>query len=383
MPPSKPLPDCDGPKLECFLDDITTGDFKILGFLGAGCHSQVWKAEIYGEVYAIKIFSDLGAKEPSFIMSAFDKAPESEDDPEPLVANDELSQSTIDSLRLHATSFYNECRVFGRLKELDREHLAIKAYGYLKFDLDDARVQQYFLPFMQAEQATLARQGKTSPTTADMICSRFQHYDLKTPLMAIVKEWIPLRRHQTMPHVLTQKQMRSLPRLLRNLHELHKSGIVVRDLKMQQYLDGKLADFSFAWTIPHIFGPESGLRPRWSFESMAAWDLKCFQDMLNCFDRKAEEMVPRMRKHNQVAWRKDDVYEHLRPRPQMYGPFLPLLIYDSDVKLMRYRPPFDPAKFNWRTVQKSTKKGVTGRVTKTKAPQRRALRAAPKERRTK
>jgi hypothetical protein len=149
---------------------------------------------------------------------------------------------------------------------------------------------------------------------------------------------------------------------------------------MQQYLDGKLVDFSFAWTIPHIFGPESGLKPRWSFESMAAWDLKCFQDMLDCFDRKADETAPRMRKHNLVAWRKDDVYDRLWPRPQMYGPSLPMLIYDSPVQPMMHRPPFDPAKFNWWAVQKPTKKVATGRVTKTKAPQRRALREAPKKR---
>ncbi|KAI1060388.1 hypothetical protein LB506_007157 [Fusarium annulatum] len=386
MPRPKPLPDCDGPKLECFLDDITTDDFKILGISGGGCHSQVLKAEIHGEVYAIKVFSHWGATEPWFAMTALDKMPESEDDPEPLVPNDELSQSTIDSLRLHATSFYNECRVFGRLKELDREHLAIKAYGYLEFNLDDERVQQKFLPFLEENELPfLFSQGKKDFTTADTIRTLFQHYDLKIPLMAIVKEWIPVRRDQSMPFVLTQKQMRSLPRLLRNLHELHKSGIVVRDLKMQQYLDGKLADFSFAWTIPHIFGPESGLRPRWSFESMAAWDLKCFQDMLDFFDQKADDTVPRMRKHNQVAWRKDDVYDHLRPRPQMYGPFLPMLIYDSKPQPMVHRPPFDPAKFNWQAVQKTTKKCAAGRVrvTKTKAPQRRAPRKVSKKRGTK
>ncbi|KAF5650106.1 uncharacterized protein FTJAE_671 [Fusarium tjaetaba] len=375
MPRSKPLPDCEGPKLECFLDDITTDDFKILGYLGGGCHSNVFKAQIHGEVYAIKIFSDYPTKEPSFMFSAFENFPETDPNDweiEPVVPNDELSQSTIDSLRLHATSFYNECRVFGRLKELDREHLAIKAYGYLEFNLDDERVQQKFLPFLEENKRQSAySQGKKDLTTADTIRDLFQHDDLKKPLMAIVKEWIPLPGSQAMPFVLTQKQMRSLPQLLRNLHGLHKSGIVVRDLKMQQYLDGKLADFSFAWTIPHIFDPESGIKPRWSFESMAAWDLKCFQDMLDCFDRRADETAPRMRKHNLVAWRKDDVYDRLRPRPQMYGPSLPMLIYDSPVQPMMHRPPFDPAKFNWRAVQKPTKKGA-GRVTKTKAPQRRA-----------
>ena len=57
MPQLKPLPDCEGPKLESFIDDITTCDFKILGMLGTGAHSQVWKAEINGKVYAIKTVS--------------------------------------------------------------------------------------------------------------------------------------------------------------------------------------------------------------------------------------------------------------------------------------------------------------------------------------
>ena len=57
MPQLKPLPDCEGPKLECFIDDITTCDFKIVGLLGTGAHSQVWKAEINGKVYAIKTVS--------------------------------------------------------------------------------------------------------------------------------------------------------------------------------------------------------------------------------------------------------------------------------------------------------------------------------------
>jgi hypothetical protein len=57
MPQLKPLPDCEGPKLECFIDDIATCDFKIVGMLGDGAHSRVWKAEINGKVYAIKTVS--------------------------------------------------------------------------------------------------------------------------------------------------------------------------------------------------------------------------------------------------------------------------------------------------------------------------------------
>lgn len=49
----------------------------------------------------------------------------------------------VDSLRVHATSFYNECRAYGRLKELGREHLAGKVHGYLRLYLHqiDEQVQ--------------------------------------------------------------------------------------------------------------------------------------------------------------------------------------------------------------------------------------------------
>ncbi|KAJ9422617.1 hypothetical protein QL093DRAFT_2116435 [Fusarium oxysporum] len=392
MPQLKPLPDCEGPKLECFIDDITTCDFKLLGPLGSGCHSQVWKAEINGKVYAIKMFFHLGSHEPSFLMDPIDDDFPDPDEPEPLVASSKISQPTIDSLRLHATSFYNECRVFGRLKELGREDLAIKAYGYLQFDLSDDKVQRHFLPFGNGARRHLASLGNKDPTDVDVIRRTMQHDDLRIPMMAIVKEWVHSFEGTKWVQLIggdwasresVKRDIGHLPRLLRNLRELHKSGIVIRDLKWQQYLDGQLVDFSFAWTIPHIFGPESGLRPRWTFESMAAWDLKCFQTILNEFDDRAEISVPRLRKHNLVAWQSDDMYERLRPRPQLYGPALPMLVYDGNFQPMVHHPPFDPAKFNWRAVQKLTKKGATRRVTKTKAPQRRALREASKERRTK
>lgn len=37
-----------------------------------------------------------------------------------------------------------------------------------------------------------------------------------------------------------------------DLEELHKLGILVRDIHPGNYLEGKLVDFSMAWTSPHI-----------------------------------------------------------------------------------------------------------------------------------
>ncbi len=39
--------------------------------------------------------------------------------------------------------------------------------------------------------------------------------------------------------------------MCRDLEGLHRLGILVRDITISNYLDGKLIDFSRAWTMPH------------------------------------------------------------------------------------------------------------------------------------
>ncbi|KAM0347404.1 hypothetical protein ACHAPU_004925 [Fusarium lateritium] len=166
---------------------------------------------------------------------------------------------------------------------------------------------------------------------------------------------------------LQKRQMDQLPRLLRNLHELHSSGIVVRDLKSVKYIDGQLVDFSHAWTIPHIFDPEGGVRPRWVFESMAALDLKCFQQIIDRCGYSISTFEPPLKAPKVVACRDEKVLGRLQPRAQAYGPFLPLLAYDHDPEFMEHHPPFDPAQFKWKAIQEKSSKTSPRRVTKRKA----------------
>jgi len=67
-------------------------------------------------------------------------------------------------------------------------------------------------------------------------------------------------------------------------------------LTASRYVDGTIVDLSLAWTIPHIFGPEAGLRPAWTFMSMAAYDLWSFQtyiiDVWNAADREECPELP-------------------------------------------------------------------------------------------
>ncbi|KAF4436360.1 hypothetical protein FACUT_6524 [Fusarium acutatum] len=360
MPTLKPLPDCEGPKLECFTDDLTKHNFKFLEILGSGCHSTVVKAEIDGKIYAIKLFFPFYVDKPEFRMAPIDKFHVDREEDERLTSS-KMPQHAADSLRLHATSFNNECRAYGRLKELGREHLAVKVHGYLRLYIPqiDEHIQSMIRSTLPGAQYTTFDVMEMDDDEADL------------PIMAIVKDWIPDYRKPTggMTREAQQRQINHLPRMLRNLRQLHKCGIVVRDLKSVQYHEGHLCDFSHAWTIPHVLGPEGGLQqPRWAFASMAAWDLKCFHEMAKSINDWADMVEPPLKRCNSVISRNEERCESLRPRPSMQGPFLPMLAYDcSKPGDMDYYPPFDPALFNWRAIQKRATKKSIGPIPETPA----------------
>lgn len=67
-------------------------------------------------------------------------------------------------------------------------------------------------------------------------------------------------------------------RMLADLKALHRYGIVHCDVRACQWVKGVLVDLSSAMTTPHMYGP-GGIagHPSWTFASVAAWDLVCFQ----------------------------------------------------------------------------------------------------------
>lgn len=64
------------------------------------------------------------------------------------------------------------------------------------------------------------------------------------PVRAIVKELVS---HQD---PFTRDQ---IPQIWRDLEDLHRLGILVRDINVFNYMGGKLIDFGRAWTTPHPF----------------------------------------------------------------------------------------------------------------------------------
>lgn len=290
-------------------------------------------------------------------------------------------------IRMHTTPFYNECRAFGRLKEMDREHLAVKAYGYVRFHADE----RYDKLVLDSER----RRKRDSVDPAECFREpikprehifrgvRFDGTVDTRPVMGIVKDWVapraPLQTPSPDDWENRMPQPSQMPAMLRDLHEMHRIGIVNRDINPAQYIDGVLLDFSKAWTIPHALGPESGILPFWTFPSMAAWDLWSFQQFIvkdwNWMVRQRNGTSARGDKKRLPISRlraypteyqpppgggppgpgrtREGVLGTLRPRAHRHGPFLPLLDtphMEFDKLPFTVWPRHDPAAFDWRGI---------------------------------
>lgn len=264
----------------------------------------------------------------------------------------------------HFTPFENECRAFGRLKELGREHLAVKAYGYVVIPVTEAFTQK-----LRRLESKYERTDKIR-----------KHEQDTTPFMGIVKDWVDRVAHD--PSITGEEdkaaydelwQVRHFPRMLRDLHELHEIGIVVRDLGIWQYLDGVLVDLSLAWTMPHPFGPGRGWKPRWTFQSCAAWDLYSFQvNVIDDWRREAAKHrrvasdgdLPRLEAVPKTcslrAYQSPEQARELRPRSDRQRPFLPLLNKDGFELDMVQLPRHDPGEFDPAKIRKPKKKRKGG-----------------------
>ncbi|RMJ08877.1 hypothetical protein BHE90_011181 [Fusarium euwallaceae] len=332
----KPLPDVDGPKLGPFGHDMLADDVEFLELSQQETgHGWVMKIKIGDKCYALKIFFN---KDTGWGLEDMYKA-------------GPTSSMSWGDFEKHFTPFENECRAYGRLKELGREHLAVKVHGYVVMSATEALTQK--LQLLESKDAHSRSISK--------------RLGQATTLMGIVKDWVD--RVVVDPSLKWDfeqapqdeiRQVRHFPRMLRDLHKLHESGIVVRDVGIWQYLDGVLVDLSMAWTMPHPFGPGRGWKPRWEFQSWAASDLHSFQvevieewrDRMEFdidMDLPQYKGIPRscsLRAYESQEWARV-----LRPRPDRQRPFMPLLNkdnYDLDmVQLPRHDPgEFDPARIS-------------------------------------
>lgn len=116
--------------------------------------------------------------------------------------------------------FHCECRAYGRLKETNSEHLAIKCYSYIILT-DDEEFQ-----LLKASSLDWARPiGQKSQG-----------------IRAVAKECLPYN---------ADLEYQMLPRMRNDMLDMHKIGICIYNLSKDSYLQGKVADFSEAMVVPH------------------------------------------------------------------------------------------------------------------------------------
>ncbi|TGJ79360.1 hypothetical protein E0Z10_g9401 [Xylaria hypoxylon] len=207
------LPQFKGPKIGPF--DLFGSEFNIefLKKIGEGIHSVVWKVEISGCTYALKIFGNYEVSDfvyPMELSSLNERG----------VTNNEILNSW--------DPFINECRAYGRLHEVNKTDFAAKCYGYLLLEpKDNESVEKSDLQGVAwAKSENWKHDGPID----------------KVPIRTIVKEYIESERAFA-PEMI--------PRMLQSLKALHKYGIIHRDIRAANYKEGLLVDFSSALTVPH------------------------------------------------------------------------------------------------------------------------------------
>ncbi|EEU45639.1 uncharacterized protein NECHADRAFT_93838 [Fusarium vanettenii 77-13-4] len=326
MPALIPLPLGDGPKLQPFSYNLLSDDVEFLEFLGHhGVHGIIVKTRIRGRIYAIKFFTETEMSEPEYSASDY-----------PTIPREKAAE-----FESHFTPFYQECRAYGRLKEVNCEYLAVKVYGYVSLKVDQA----------------LERKMRNA----------------LLKLYRIVKDWVEPARYWRETDIPSHRidsilSVSHFPRMLEDLHEIHRCGIVIRDMSISQYVNGVLVDFSMAWTMPHPFGPGGlGLEPTWKFQSLAAWDLYCFQTkVIDVWNNYLRYVLGTMQRECRLQAYRHPAPYMLRPQPSRQRPFLPIT-NDEWIDLdMIDLPRHDPGAFNVDVVRKQNKRKRAERRTKIK-----------------
>ncbi|KAK7983571.1 hypothetical protein PG989_010973 [Apiospora arundinis] len=216
------VPPVPGPKLYPFKDCDGPLDIKFLKFLGNGVHALVWSVLINGKPYVLKVFNQFRS--------------------DYLESNWEVKLSK-DEEYAYFDAFSCECRAYGRIREAGLEQYVARCYGYIKLARSD------FIPLLQHTELLERRLG-------------YKQRHQGRPFRAIVKEYVKTdpNIHPPLPNLGTYnvrwtnrvfRDANDAKHLIRGVKRLQKSGILVRDINSGNVMNGRLVDFSRAWTVPH------------------------------------------------------------------------------------------------------------------------------------
>lgn len=207
----KPLPQVPGPKLAPF----TRTAHAVIQFVSElgnpGLYGSVWEVKIRGKTYALKMFDFC---KTDYLIK--------------YVANDLVRDFSSSHFYTDYFDPFNcECRAYGRLKEENREHLAVRSHGYLFLTSAQELEITKLIAWPELHDSNLWGRGE-------------EHRDL--PIRAIVKDLA----EDEEPFAAEQ-----VSQMWADLKGLHEIGILVRDINISNYLGGKIIDFGSSWSTPH------------------------------------------------------------------------------------------------------------------------------------
>lgn len=175
-----------------------------------------------------------------------------------------------DLVRYQLDPFFAECRAFGRLVEKRKDDkLAVRCHGYVFLSKAvERRIEQQF----------------------GIRDWNRQVEDRNRPLRAIVKDYIRYKSFQN---------RKPFAKMRDNIEELNKMGIYNMDIRKENYLGGRLFDFSIAITSPHL-SLWTELRTKEQILDDMDSDLKMFDYIVKEVNEEKDHMkrerVGRMRK---------------------------------------------------------------------------------------
>ncbi|KAK8122925.1 kinetochore complex Sim4 subunit Fta2 [Apiospora sp. TS-2023a] len=217
------VPPVPGPKLYPFKDGDGPLKIEWLRHIERGTHARIWAVLINGKLYALKIFN---FRKRYFIREEWDVKLSKEEE------------------TAYFDPFSCECRAYGRIREEGLEQYVAKCYGYIKLARSD------FDPLIESPRKWEARFG-------------YLERHKGRPFRALVKEFVktdpdrypPLPNKHGLENVRRAnkcfRDSKDARHLIRSLKRIQKSGILIHDINAGNVMNGRLIDFSQAWTVPH------------------------------------------------------------------------------------------------------------------------------------
>lgn len=178
---------------------------------------------------------------------------------------------TEDDINEEKSQLSRECRAYGRLKECGREDLSIKCYGYILLEEahekelaelgihDWRRAEGSTEPIMAIVKEYIEVPDKVQEKKQDEPHPQLRFLfsddneeddeDEEKAEKLLEEYWFQVRKRswQNREHLF---QEQDIPNMMEDLHSLQKLGIWVGDIKPENYLHGKIIDFSSSLTMP-------------------------------------------------------------------------------------------------------------------------------------